>query len=432
MPAKKRFTPTWLKSLLDSPPAEDTTYSEAGRVGFILRHRTGGALVWLVRYQLSGKPVWLTLGEYPAMTLDQAHEAHAEVRKQLAQGLDPKVERERLRIERQRQEEARQLTEAITVRNVIAEWAWHHARRHRKRPREAVRLLRAHLLQAPVKDKPASDITKRDLVLIIDKILARGSTVMANRIRDLTAQVFNFAAMRDLIASSPAAGLMKKPGGQEQAKERSLNRDEIRRFWFGLDDAETKISLPIRLALKLILVTAQRPGEIAQAKFRDIDVAQRLWRIGDNKSERPHTVPLTDLAIEIIDELRKLANGRPYLLPSVHSMLKPDEPISERALSRALRNNRVGEKHPHVFGCEPFTPHDLRRTAATHMTALGIERLHVGKILNHSDGGDITAVYDRHSYWNEKQRALITWEAELRSIIDAKPSKVVPIAKGRG
>lgn len=283
-----------------------------------------------------------------------------------------------------------------------------------------------------MKDKPASDITKRDLVLIIDKILARGSTVMANRVRDLTAQVFNFAAMRDLIPSSPAAGLMKKPGGPEQAKERSLNRDEIRQFWLGLDDPKAKISLPIRLALKLILVTAQRPGEVAQAKFNDIDTAERLWRIGDNKSERPHTVPLTDLAVEIIDDLRKLSHGRPYLLPSVHSTIKPAEPISERALSRALRNNHVGEKQPQLFGCEPFTPHDLRRTAATQMTGLGIERLHVGKILNHSEGGDITAVYDRHSYWNEKQRALATWEAELRSIIEGKPSKVAPIARATG
>lgn len=185
---------------------------------------------------------------------------------------------------------------------------------------------------------------------------------------------------------------MKKPGGQEQAKERSLNRDEIRHFWHALDNAKTKISLPIRLALKLILVNAQHPGEVAQAKFADSDVVQRLWRIGDNKSERPHTVPLTDLAIQIIDELRKLANGRPYLLPSVHSTLEPAEPISERALSRALRNNHVDEK---LFGCEPFAPHDLRRTAATHMPTLGVQRLHVGKALNHSEGGDITTVYDR-------------------------------------
>jgi integrase len=85
-----------------------------------------------------------------------------------------------------------------------------------------------------------------------------------------------------------------------------------------------------------------------------------------------------------------------------------------------------------LFVCEPFTPHDMRRTAATQMTALGIERLHVGKILNHSEGGDITAVYDRHRHRTEKQRAVLTWEAELRSIIDGKPGKVVPIATASG
>jgi integrase len=84
-----------------------------------------------------------------------------------------------------------------------------------------------------------------------------------------------------------------------------------------------------------------------------------------------------------------------------------------------------------LFGCELFTPHDLRRTAATHMTTLGIQRLHVSKVLNHSDGDDITAVYDRYDFWDEKQRALATWEAELRAIIHGKPSKVVPIANGR-
>lgn len=112
--------------------------------------------------------------------------------------------------------------------------------------------------------------------------------------------------------------------------------------------------------------SASRRG--GKAKCKDIDVAQRLWRIGDNKGERPHRVPLTELAIEIIDELRILSNARPYLLPSVHSTLKPDTPIRERALSGALRNNHVGEKQPQLFGCEPSRRHDPRRTAATHIT----------------------------------------------------------------
>lgn len=432
MPARS-FSTSWLSALQKKPPKKVITYTEPGRSGFLLQHKPGGTLVWFARYQRDGEVTWLRLGDFPATSLEQAHDEHAEVRRQLSRGLDPKVERERQRIERERQDEQRKVTEGTTVRNVIAEWAWHHARRHRKRPREAVRLLKVHLLQAPVKGKPASEITKRDLVLIIDRVLARGSTVMANRIRDLTAQVFNFAAMRDLIPSSPAAGLLKNPGGQEQAKERSLNRDEIRHFWRGLDDAKTKISQPIRLALRLILVIAQRPGEIAQARFDWFDMDARLMTIpgAHAKNGREHYVPLTDLAVELIEELRVLANGRPHLLPSVHSMLKPNEPISERALSRALKNNHVGEKHPKLFGCEPFTPHDLRRTAATQMTSLGIERLHVGKVLNHSEGGDITAVYDRHSYWTEKVRALTVLETELRDIIAGKSPKVVPIAERR-
>lgn len=438
MPAKRRFTETWLKSLVDRPPAADTTYGEAGRVGFLLRHRTGGALAFVARFQLNGRADWLHLGEFPSITLEQAHDAHSEVRKQLAQGLDPKVERERQRIERERQDERRRTVDAITIRNVIAEWAWHWARRKRKNPREAVRLLKVHLLSS-LKGKPAAAITKRDLVLIVDKVLARGSLVMANRLRDLFVQVFAFAASRDLIAASPAAGLIRKPGGDEESRERYLSREEIRVAWTALEDPKTKMSHQVRLALKLILVTAQRGGEVAQARLDAFDIKRRCWTIPPDiaKNEREHQVPLTDLAIELIGELRTLAKGRAHLLPSVHSQLKPDEHISERALSRALKNNHTGsEQNPKLFGLELFTPHDLRRTASTMMTSLGIPRLHVSKVINHTSDEDdeapqVTATYDRHPYWQEKQRALAALEGELRSIIGGKASKVVSLDRKR-
>lgn len=450
MPAKKRFTETWLKSLLDRPPEADTTYSEAGRVGFVLRHRTGGTLAFVARYQRNGKPDWLTIGEYPALTLEQAHEAHAEVRKQLANGLDPKAERERLRIEREREQQRRKVTEGITVRSVIAEWAWWHARRkepstgkrRRKNPREAVRLLKVHLLVPHLKDKPAANITKRDLVMVIDKVIARDALVMANRIRDLIVQVFAFAASRDLIPSSPAAGLLRKPGGEEASRERVLSRDEIRVVWAALDDPKTKMSLRVRLALKLILATAQRGGEVSKARLDEFDISSRVWTIPADvaKNEKEHSVPLTDLAIELLHELRLATAPRtnrktkamrtrgPFLLPTEHVDDKPDQPISERALSRALKNNHTGDDdNPKLFGLLPFTPHDLRRTASTMMTSLGIPRLHVSKVINHTSGEhdetpEIAGVYDRHNYWPEKVRALTVWEAELRNIISTQPS----------
>jgi integrase len=428
---KRTFTETWVRNL--KPTDERQDFTEAGRPGFMLRVWPGGQKTFVFRYWRNGKACVMTLGQYPALTLEKAHDEHAAARKQFVNGLDPIAEKETAVRARATQEQRRRTAEAVTVRNVIAEWAWHWARRRRKRPREAVRLLKVHLLR-PLAKKPAQEITKRDLVQVIDRVLARGSTVMANRLRDLLSQVFEFAASRDLIPSSPAAGLQKKPGGDEESRERSLSRDEVKAFWKAMEAHDTAISAQVRLGLKLILVTAQRPGEVANARFDEIDIDSRVWTIPADiaKNEREHYVPLTDLAIELIDELRALAKDRPHLLPSHQSKLKPDEPISERALSRALKNNHKGpEENPTLFGCEPFTPHDLRRSAASQMTSLGIPRLHVKKLLNHSDADDVTGIYDRHHYWDEKKHALAVWEAELRAIIAGKKSKVVPIGKGR-
>lgn len=423
----RRFTETWLRSLEKKHPPERVDYSEPGRKGFMLRHWPGGERTFVVRYQRDGKTRILTLGNYPATTLEEAHEAHAEARKQLSRGLDPIEEREREAKARAAQQAKEKAAGAVTIRNVIAEWAWHYARRHRKRPREAVRLLKGHLTK-PLIGRPAHEITKRDLVKIIDRVLTRGSNVMANRLRDLIVQVFAFAAARDLIPSSPAAGLLRKPGGDEESKERSLSRDEVGVFWKAMAAPEHAISAPVRLGLKLILATAQRPGEVAGARWDEFDLKNGVWTIPGprTKNGREHYVPLTDLAIELLHELQVLARDRPHVLPSVHSKLKRDEPISERALSRALRNNHKGEKNPRLFGIEPFTPHDLRRTAATHMTSLGIQRLYVNKLLNHADN-ETTAIYDRHHYWDEKKHALNIWTAELRAIISGKSRKVVPI-----
>lgn len=426
---KRTFTETWLKSLTKKTLTERIDYTEAGRKGFMLRHWPGGERTFVVRYQRDGKTRVLTLGNYPAMSLEDAHDGHAEARRQLARGQDPIEERERKRREREAQDQRRKTVGAVTIRNVIAEWAWHYARRHRKRPREAVRLLRVNFA-TPLASKPAQEITKRDLVLVIDRVIARGSPVMANRLRDLIVPVFAFAAARDLIPMSPAAGLQKKPGGDEDSRERALTSDEVKVFWAALARPDTKISPAVRLGLKLILVTAQRPGEVVRARFDQIDTQERVWRIpGDiAKNEREHFVPLTDLALELIEALRGLADGRPHLLPSRHSKQLREKPMSERALPRALNNNRTGkDDHQKLFGLELFTPHDLRRTASTHMTSLGIPRLHVKKLLNHSDEDDTTGIYDRYHYWAEKQHALEVWADELRAVVAGKVRKEVPL-----
>ena len=392
-----------------------------------MRHEPGGTLSFWLRITGQGGEKPMRLGNYPTMSLAEAHEAHAAARSLQARGLDPRAERAAAARAREAQERRERSANAVTVRNVIAEWAWHYARRHRKRPREAVRLAKVYFGK-PWAGRPARDLTKRDAVLLLDRLVARNSHVMARRVRSLGLQIFTFAVARDLVTVNPFVGTLP-PGDDEQPRDRKLDADEVRRFWRALDRDDIEISRPVRLALRLILATAQRPGEVAGAAWTEFDLPKKVWTIPPSRAKngRAHEVPLTGTAVELIEELQVLAKGRPHLLPSVHSKLKRDEPLSQRALSRALRNNIKGGK---LFGLEPFTPHDLRRSAASMMTALGIPRLHVSKVLNHTDQ-DITAIYDRHDYFAEKKQALQTWSDELQAIIAGKPRKVVSIGSAR-
>jgi integrase len=420
------FTETWLKSLERQRPTKRKDYTEKGRKGLMLRHWPGGERTFVVRYQRGGEQEILTLGNHPAVSLEQAHEEHAQIRRMLARGLDPREERQRIARELDAARRKRHASDAITVRNVIAEWGWHYARRHRKHPHEAVRLLRVYT--KPWDGRPVREITKRDVVTLLDKIVARGSSIMANRIDALGKQAFAFAMQRDLIESNPWVGTVR-PGGDERARQRKLTETEIRAFWKALDSSKMKAATHVRIALKLILTTGQRPGEVAGARWDEIDGA--TWTIPATRAKngREHKVPLSDLARELIEQLRPLAHGRPHLFPSAHVRQKREQPMLELALSRALRNNRTEDDR--IFGLDWFTPHDLRRTAASMMTALGTPRLHVSKVLNHTDRDVTGRVYDTHDYGPEKQVALQTWADHLRAIIGEKASKVVPIGKER-
>jgi integrase len=221
---------------------------------------------------------------------------------------------------------------------------------------------------------------------------------------------------------------VEAPGGEESSRRRKLTPDEIRTVWTKLDTA--KMAEPTKLALKLLLVTAQRRGEITFAEWSHFDIASKTWTIpvelqkteGATKAPtEPHVVPLSELALETLEKLRALTGDKRFVLPSQYTAKRADAPYSERVLSRAVRDN---EEH---FGIPHWTPHDLRRTAASTMTMLRIPRLHVEKVLNHATD-DIAEVYDRHDYLPEKRIALDRWADYLREIIEGKAAPtVVPL-----
>jgi integrase len=362
------------------------------------------------------------LGTYPAVGLAAAHVKHAQAKEKLGKGIDPGA---------QELDRKRAVRDAETVNDLAEEYLERWARPHKRSAHEDERILRKDVLPAWGKKK-ARDIRRRDVILLLDSIMERGAPIAANRTLGVIRRVFNFGVSRDILDASPV--VLVKPPGKEKTRERVLSPDEIRIFWNDLDKAP--ISPGVCLALKLQLTTAQQKGEIVSAAQSEFDLDEKVWTIPPEhaKNGKLHRVPLSDLAVSLIEEARTLADESEWLFPSPRGFL----PIAGRAANQALYRALMPPSQRHkaaklakkpAVRLSNVTPHDLRRTAASNMAALGISRFMIGKVLNHIDQS-VTGIYDRYAYDDEKRHALEAWAARLEEIVTGKPavSNVVPLA----
>ena len=230
---------------------------------------------------------------------------------------------------------------------------------------------------------------------------------------ELVRGMFNWAISRDLLEYNPC--IQVKAPTKEKSRERVLSADEIRIMWSVLDAAP--ITPVVAGVLRFILTTAQRPGETCAAEWTEID--HDWWTIPGSKTKNglAHRVPLSSLALEILSERPKTGK---YVFPSRYRSRNTH--TSEPSIANAVNLNGC-------FRLPHWTPHDLRRSGASHMASLEIARFVVGRVLNHAEPG-VTKIYDRHSYDAEKRAALERWERRLRTIIGVPvESKVVEISR---
>ncbi len=390
-----RFTDRSVAAL--KPKTERFEKWEPGSTGLGARVSPSGRKSWVYLYRFEGRPRRLTFGTYPKMPLSAARIEHAKAKKLLSEGIDPGTKA----IEARRAER-----NAETVADLAEEYLEKWARPRKRSAAADERILRKDVLPHWGKRK-ARDIRRRDVIKLLDTIVERGAPIQANRTLAAIRVMFNFAISRDIVDATPVA--MVKAPSKENQRDRVLSPDEIRAFWTGLGDAPMKRAL--RLALKIQLLTAQRRGEVIGATQAEFDMNDRTWTIPAERSKngKPHNVPLSPLVVELVTEALELAGPSQWLFPS---------PSGRQSIYTESVNHALVKSLP-AMGLTNVVPHDLRRTAASGMTALGISRLVVGKILNHVEQG-VTAVYDRHSYSQEKSRALNVWAAHLENILSGK------------
>ncbi|MGX1426976.1 tyrosine-type recombinase/integrase [Bradyrhizobium elkanii] len=461
-----KLTDKYIAGLKCPPDQDRISVSDDGCKGLQLRVSRSGSKSWLFLYwsPLLSKPVRLSLGRYPDVSLSKAHAKVADHRKTMADDEDPrrKVRQERKRISR---EEALSFDgladlyiaeyviggqggkDAVRIFQETGKWptlltsipnkkSWKNDIGYLRRPRSAWG------------SQPAASITDDDIADLLDEI-AEEAPVSANRTQSILHKTFKWAMQpgRKYVPSNPLAGLERR-GGKEKKRDRVLSDDEIRTLWWGLERPDAPVERSVMLATRFILTTMVRPYQSAGAETAEVSnlgTANALYEMppGRVKKDRAVIVPLSDLASSIVIEATTPERGRighnnppepiedqVVLFPSKYDATGKT-PIARSSISQALNGKKNGKKNGdktedriglrEFLGLKHFTAHDLRRTAATLARRAGAPREDVKAMLDHVNG-DVTEVYDKYDMLKEKRQVVTILAQELRQIIGDGPT----------
>ena len=340
----------------------------------------------VVRYPGSKNPAQRQIGDYPAMPLAKARQIAREWREDIAKGIDPKAKAQAVTREAERQR-------ANTFKAAFEAFAQEHLAR--LRTGDVVKGVIAKHVLPLFGDRPLADITRADGNDLL-RAMVKTTPTHANRVRSYLKTFGRWAEEEEKVTESPFANL--KRFTKESARDRVLADGEIRAIW----QACAKMDVFGR-AIRFMLVTGQRRSEVGDAEWREIDEGKKLWTLPRErtKADRAHEVPLSPLAMSIL-------TASPRTGAHVFST-RSTAPISGWSKAKTRLDVFALAELGRIVGDDAGLPewhlHDLRRTAATHMAALKVDRVVISKVLNHAEGG-VTQIYDRHRYEAEKRRAL--------------------------
>lgn len=402
---KRVLTDSFLRSVQPSGIRSETW--DHGCPGFGIRVGVQGDVSFQYVYRIAGRSRRCTFGKYPGMSLHEARELYRKATIAVAEGNDPAETKLRL-------EQAKRA--AITVQALCADFIERYAKLRKRTWQEDERQLNRDVIPA-IGQKPAKDVTRKDINHLLDAKMDAGSPVAANRLLAVLSKVFGWAVERGELEASPCSGI-RKPA-KETSRERVLQHLEIFPLWYALDSGEgIGMHAVTRRALQVMLLTGQRKGEVLRMRWEELEhpVEGWVWTIpaANAKNGKAHRVPLVSEVMSLLDTLRpteeatEAGTASPWCFPSPK---KPAQHMSLTAPDHALRDELQRPDSP-LHGLAGFTPHDFRRTAATGLSVLGYTRLIVQKVLNHADTS-VTSIYDRYNYDKEKREALTKWAEML-------------------
>ena len=391
----------------------DTASTEGGREswvwdtelrGFGLRVRPNGHKTYIVEYRpgAGGRGVQkrrLTIGTHGSpWTPSGAREEAVRILGQVANKHDPAA----AKVEARRKD-------GSTVAELADAFVEKYAKVNQRSWEQTDRAIRHDVLPA-IGSLQAEDVTRRDIVRILDTVAERGP-IMANRVLAYTRKFFGWCVERGHVADNPCAGI--KAPGVAKTRERVLGDDELAEVWRAAD----AVGWPWGPVVKLLTLTAQRRSEVVGMRWSELDLDKATWSLPGSrtKNKRAHEVPLTAAAVDILRGLPRMPG--PFVFSTTGRSAVSAFTQAKAKLNRAILD-ACGEAEP----IPHWTFHDLRRTATTGMARLGIHPHVADAVLNHRTGAiqGVAAIYNRHAYLDERRRALDAWESHVLAILEGR------------
>lgn len=402
--------------------------------GLLFRVTKSGARSWSIRYlNAAGEHRRKTIGPFPSVGLAKARELARKIKGEVASKVDVVGVEKQTKVEAQRRRMNR-LSGLADAYFADAALGLHRAsaKPKRKSTMDEEKRIYEKLVKPKFGDTPVADITRREVTDFVSK-QTRVAKSTGRHCRNLLRQLLAYAVHKELIDHNPAHSIAV---ANSEPRERMLSDDELQSIWKACARPGRVEGLAMTeemgLALRMALVTLQRGSEVVGMRWEEIDREARIWIIpaARMKGKRPHLVPLSDLAMSLLDEADELIGGKEYVFQSPRN--GEQFAMDRRAFTRAMKRIVTALKIPRA------TPHDFRRAGASNLTSerIGVPRFVVSQVIAHAgDTGGAAAVtglhYDLNDYLSEKRRALDAWANLLHAIVEGKerPGNVIPLAQ---
>lgn len=368
---------------------EAKAYTLGDGQGLSLLIEPNGSKSWRFRYRFAGKPKMISLGVYPTITLADARSRRDDARKLVAEGKNPSEVRKEQKIALQTESES-------AFEKIATEW-------HQMKSAKWSEGYASDIMEAFQNDifpyvgtRPVGEIKPLELLNVLRKIEKRGALEKMRKVRQRCSEVFRYAIATGRAEFNPAADLSSALEVHQSSHFPFLKADEIPDFLRALDSYTG--SRLVQIATKLLMITGVRTIELRAALWLEFDLDNAIWEIPAErmKMRRPHLVPLSTQALDLLNEIKIMTGNYRYVFPGRND---PNKSMSEASINQLIKRIGYGGK---------VTGHGFRHSLSTILHEQGYESVWIEMQLAHVDKNNIRGTYN-HALYLSQRNIMMQW-----------------------